>query len=395
MREVILTHRIALNPTKEQEVFLRRCVGVARFSYNWALAEWQHQHDAGQKPNEAAMRKLLNSVKRVDYPWMLDVPKAVAQQAIKNLGTAFKKFFRKEAGYPNFKKKGVHDSARLDNGPGTFQCDGKRIKLPVIGWMKLFESLRFQGRPLSATVSRVANRWYVAIPVAVEISDPIRENQASIGIDLGVKCAITCSDGAKYDAPKALKKNIRKLKRLSRQHSHKVKGSRNRKKSAMKLAILHARITNIRKDWLHKITTTLTRQYTLIGVETLNVQGMMSNHHIARAIADIGFFEFKRQLTYKADLYGTVIVSADMWFPSSKTCSVCGYKLTELSLSVREWSCPTCGCVHDRDVNAAQNLQRVALKSTGSLSESDACQLRRPGTDSGQEPENARCLICA
>lgn len=377
---VILAHRIELVPNARQRQFFAECVGVARFAYNWALDEWEKQYKAGEKPNEAALRRQLNAIKREKYPWMLRVPKSVPQQAIKNLGDAFKRFFRKEASYPQFKKKYHHDSARLDNGPGTFQCQGKRIRLPLIGWVKMREALRFQGKALSATISREADRWYVSIAVEVEKEPPVRESQAAVGVDLGVETAATLSTGEKLQAPKSLAKNLRKLKRLSRWHSRKKPGSHNRRKSAMRLARLHRRIASIRRDWLHKTTTMLARNYGIIGIETLNVKGMMANEYLSRAIADIGVYEFKCQLRYKAALYGAVVVEADQWYPSSKTCSCCGHKVDTLPLSVRRWMCPACGTEHDRDENAAKNLERLAL-ATASSAGSYACGHRRLQTE--------------
>jgi transposase len=194
---VVLSHRIALVPSTAQEVLLRQAVGVSRFAYNWALAEWQRQYQAGGKPGEVALRRQLNALKRQQYPWMLLVPKSVPQQAIKNCGAAFQRFFHKQGRYPKFKKKGVRDSARLDNGPGTFEFAGRRVRLPVIGWVKLREELRFSGKALSATVRCVADRWFISVPVEVELPEAVRENQAAVGIDLGVRTATTLSSGEK------------------------------------------------------------------------------------------------------------------------------------------------------------------------------------------------------
>lgn len=368
----VLTHRIELKPTKVQEALFRQCVGASRFAYNWALAEWQRQFEAGEKPNEAALRRHFNAIKPIEFPWILDLPKSVPQQAIKNVGRAYQRFFQKQAKFPRFKKRGVHDAARLDNGPGTFQFDGKRIRLPKIGWVRLHEELRFEGKPLSATLSRVADRWFIAIPVEIERPEPVCESQATVGIDLGVSTALTLSTGEKIDSPKPLKKYLQRMKRRSRQHSRKQKGSANRRKSAQRLAKLHARIAHVRQDFLHQVTTHLTRRFGVISIEDLNVKGMMANDKLARAISDIGFYEFRRQLDYKAALSGGTVVVVDRWFPSSKTCSACGGLATAMPLSVRQWTCAHCGAEHDRDVNAALNLQRVAL-ATASWAGSNAC----------------------
>lgn len=378
MRTVIKTHRIELRPNKAQAAFFRQCVGASRFAYNWALAEWQRQYRDGEKPNEAALRRQFNAIKPVEFPWILDLPKTVPQQAVKNVGSAFQNFFRRvkrgeKPGYPRFKQRGQHDSARLDNGPETFLIDGKRIRLAKIGWIRMREALRFDGKPRSATLNAEAGRWFVAVPVAVELPDvPEIDTRPSVGIDLGVSTAATLSTGEKIDGPKPLKRYLRALKRRSRQHSRKVKGSNNRRKSAARLAQLHARIARIRKDWTHKTTTALTGRFALLGIENLNVRGMMANDKLARSISDIGFYEFRRQLEYKAAWSGGVVEVVDRWFPSSKTCSDCGCYREALPLSVRSWTCAECGAVHDRDVNAAKNLRRVAL-AAGSCPAGKAC----------------------
>jgi putative transposase len=357
---VVLCHKIRLRPTAEQEVLFRQAVGVARFAWNWALARWEKQYREREKPNEGALRKQLNAVKHDLFPWMTEVPKAVPQQAVKNLGRAFTNFFEKRARYPRFKKKGkCRESARFDNGPGTFTCTDRRIKLPRVGWVRMREALRFTGRPLSAVVACVAGRWFVSVAVEIEHQTPERENQATgVGVDLGVSTAATLSTGEKLEGPKPLKRLLRKLRRLSRRHSRKKRGSANRAKAARRLARLHYRISCVRADWLHKTTTELVRRFAQVAVEDLNVRGMLANHSLARAISDIGFFEFRRQLAYKADLYGTYVHVADRFFPSSKLCSRCGHKFEDLSLSVRHWTCPSCGADHDRDLNSAVNLER-------------------------------------
>lgn len=378
MRTVIKTHRIELKPNATQTAIFRRCVGASRFAYNWALAEWQRQYQAGEKPNEAALRRQFNAIKPIEFPWILDLPKTVPQQAIKNVGAAFQHFFRRakageKPGYPRFKKRGQHENARLDNGPGTFQFDGKRIKLAKIGWVKMREALRFDGEPRSATLSLDAGRWFVAVPVKMDVPDlPAIDMRPSVGIDLGVTTAATLSTGEKIAGPQPLKRYLRVLKRRSRQLSRKVKGSNNRRKAAARLAKLHARIANVRKDWTHKTTTALTERFALFGVENLNVRGMMATDKLSRSIADVGFFEFRRQLEYKAALSGGTVVVVDRWFPSSKTCSECGCYRESLPLSVREWTCAECGAVHDRDANAAKNLRRVAL-AAGSCPVGKAC----------------------
>jgi putative transposase len=311
------------------------------------------------------LRRQLNEVKREQFPWMLEVTKAAPQQAIKNLGAAFKRFFSGKGKYPKFKKKGIHDSFRAENGPDTFELKGRRIKLPVVGWVRLHEPLRFAGRPVSATVSRVADRWFVSVQVEIEPQASVPDNQGkAVGVDLGVKALATMSDGSVFEGPKALRHYLAKVKRLSRSRTRKAKRSANRRRAEAILARLHARISNIRKDALHKLTTDITRRFQVIGIEDLNVRGMMANRVLARSIVDMGFHEFRRQLAYKASMHGGVVVVAPRFYPSSKMCSDCGHVVPTLPLSVREWTCPACGVVHDRDHNAAVNLERLAVSST-------------------------------
>jgi len=367
---MLIAHRIALDPNNAQATYLARASGTARFAYNWALAEWKRQYDAWKvdnslpKPSQAALRRQLNAVKREQFPWMLEVTKNAPQMAIIQLGDAFKNFFAGRAKYPQFRKKGVHDRFTLTND--QFDINGSRIRIPNLGWVRMREALRFAGKIMSATVSRVADRWFVSIAVdTVDDSHlPKAENQGAVGVDLGVSALATLSTGETVDGPKPHKALLNRLRRLSRSLSRKQKGSANRKKAKGKLAKLHARIAAIRSDALHQLTTNLTRRFHTIGIEDLNVRGMVKNRHLARSITDMGFFEFRRQLEYKSMMRGSQIVVADRFYPSSKMCSGCGHRLEALSLAVREWTCPSCGARHDRDVNAAMNLKNMAVSST-------------------------------
>lgn len=367
---MIIAHKIALNPNNVQADYFARAAGTARFAYNWALAEWKRQYEAWKldnslpKPSQAAIRRQLNAIKRDQFPWMLEVTKNAPQMAIIQLGDAFKNFFTGRTRYPTFRKKGVNDRFSLTND--QFSIDGSRIRIPNLGWVRMRESLRFAGKVMSATISRVADRWFVSITVDTQDLShlPKAEKQGAVGVDLGVSALATLSTGETITGPKSHTALLDRLRRLSRRLSRKQKGSANRKKAQAKLAKLHARISNIRKDALHKLTSDLTSRFHTIGIEDLNVKGMMKNRHLARSIADMSFFEFRRQLEYKAEMRGGQIVVADRWFPSSKLCSACGHKLDALPLSVREWVCPECGTHHDRDVNASINLKNYAVSST-------------------------------
>ena len=366
---MLLAHKIALRPNNAQATHLARAAGTARFAYNWALAEWRRQYAAHKadaslpKPTQIALRRQLNAVKRERFPWMLEVTKNAPQMAIVQLGRAFENFFAGRARFPRFRRKGVCDRFTLTND--QFRIDGDRIRIPKLGWVRMREPLRFTGKVVSATVSRTAGRWLVA--VAVDTHDlshlPHAENQGSVGVDLGVSALAALSTGEIVPGPKAHRALLSRQRRLARSLSRKQRGSANRRKAKVQLARLHARIANLRNDALHKLSTDLTRRFHTIGVEDLHVRGMMANRRLARSVADQGFREFRRQTEYKAAMRGGLVVAADRWFASSKTCSGCGYRLDVLPLSIRRWTCPVCGRVHDRDVNAAINLKQYAASS--------------------------------
>jgi putative transposase len=366
---MLIAHRIALDPNKVQATHLARAAGIARFAYNWALAEWSRQFTAHQadsalpSPSQFSLRRQLNAIKREQFPWMLEVTKCAPQMAIIQLGNAFKNFFACRARYPRFRRKGEHDRFTLTND--LFRVDGKRIHIPKLGYVRMREELRFVGRIVSATVSRHAGRWYASITVDTpQISLPTAENQGVVGVDLGLTRLATLSTGEAFTGPKALRTLLERLRRLGRSLSRKVKASRNWSRAKLALARLHARIGNLRREGLHQLTTNITRRFHTIGIEDLNVKGMLGNRRLSRAIADMGFYELRRQLTYKAAWRGGKIVVVDRWYPSSKTCSNCGQKLEELGLAVRSWTCPDCGANHDRDVNAAINLKNMTVSST-------------------------------
>ncbi|UJS25043.1 RNA-guided endonuclease InsQ/TnpB family protein [Thiothrix winogradskyi] len=369
---MIISHKIRLDPNNKQATYLAKAAGTARFAYNWALVEWQTQYAAWKddntqpKPNQMRLRRQLNAIKREQFPWMLEVTKNAPQMAIIQLGAAFNNFFAGRAQYPQFKKKGKsRDSFTLTND--QFSLNACRLRIPHLGLVRMRETLRFSGKILSATVSRTADQWFASITVDTDQNHlPPAENQGTVGVDLGVSALATLSTGEKVIGAKPHKALLSRLKRLSRSLSRKVKGSANRHKAKQKLAKLHASIANIRQDSLHQLTTDLTRRFHTIGIEDLNVSGMVKKRHLSRAISDMGFFEFRRQLEYKAGMRGAVVVVADRFFASSKTCSApgCGHKVDKLPLSVREWTCPVCGAVHDRDLNAANNLEKYAVSST-------------------------------
>jgi putative transposase len=290
---MLIAHRIRLDPNRVQATYLARAAGVARFAYNWALAQWQKQYAARKidpalpGPSQLSLRRQLNAVKREQFPWMLEVTKNAPQMAIIQLGDAFTNFFARRARYPKFRKKGRHDRFTLTND--QFKVEGKRIHVPKLGWVRMREALRFTGRIVSATVSRTINRWDVSITVDISgLPLPPAENQGVVGVDLGVSALATLSNGEVWTGPKALRSLLARLRRLSRALTRKVKGSRSRGKAKLKLAKLHARIGNLRRDGLHQLTSSIVRRFHTIGIEDLNVKGMLGNRRLARSIADMG-----------------------------------------------------------------------------------------------------------
>jgi putative transposase len=380
---MLLAHRIRLDPNNVQATYLARAAGTARFAYNWALVEWQRQYQASladpalPKPNEAALRRRLNAIKRTEFPWMLEVTKNAPQMAIMQLGRAFENFLARRTRFPTFRSKGRDERFALSND--QFRVEDKRIRIPKLGWVRMRESLRFAGRIVSACISRLAGHWFASITVDMPDGLPLppAENQGAVGVDLGVKQLATLSTGETFAGPKALRNLLGRLRRLSRDLSRKVKGSRNCGKAKMKLARLYAKIANLRRESLHQLTTSITRRFHMIGIEDLNVKGMLGNRCLSRAIADMGFGELRRQLIYKAEWRGGQAVVADRWYPSSKTCSHCSYRLEALGLGQRQWTCPGCATQHDRDVNAAINLRNMAVSSTVSACGGEGAGLAR------------------
>jgi putative transposase len=366
MPVLTLSHKIQLDPTCRQANYFAKACGVSRFTWNHALAEWQRQYESGKKPNALSLKKQFNAIKKSQFPWMYEVTKYASQQPFIFLQNAFNRFFKKQSQYPRFKKKGIHDSFYIGND--HIKVEGKRIKIPKLGWVRLRESLRFGGKIISATVSRVAHKWFVSLNVEITNLPPPCESQASVGVDLGISTLATLFDGhhaEKITGPKPLRRLTTKLRRAQRRLSHKQKGSRNRLKQRLLVAKVHARIRNLRQDSLHKLTTQLVQNYQRIVLEDLNVKGMMRNHRLARAISDMGFYEFRRQLEYKSMLYGNHVEVVDRFYPSSKKCSRCGEVKETLSLSERTYDCKHCQLKIDRDDNAARNLYFSTVSSTG------------------------------
>lgn len=355
-------YKTEIQPNNKQKTLLAKNAGAARYAFNWALNLKKQAFEKKEKiPNAIELHRQLNELKKEELPWMYEVSKCSPQEALRNCDTAFTNFFRRckqkkkgKKGFPKFKsKKNGLGGFRLT---GTIRVSDTHIQLPRLGKLKLKETgyLPTEAKILSASVSERAGRWFVSIQVEEEIHPPTKTKN-EVGVDLGIKTLATVSDGELFDNPKVLRSRLERLQRLSRRLSRKVKGSKNRKKAARKLAKLHYRIACIRRDTIHKITTHLTKTKSKVVIEDLNVSGMMKNRKLSRAIADLGLFEFRRQLEYKGKWHGCEIVVADRFFPSSKQCSSCGRLKNNLELADRVYECG-CGLNIDRDMNAAINL---------------------------------------
>lgn len=382
-------HIIELKPNNKQATYFKKACGVARFAYNWALAEWKTQYEQDKQyrddcltkgiqidksklnnPSQFKLRKQLNAIKREQFPFMLEVTKCSPQEAIIQLGKAFDNFFKGRASYPQFRKKGINDRFSLTNDQFKLKKDKPYIQIPNLGLVRMRENLRFDGKILSAKVFTKGGRWFVSIAVELNSDDIVNQlkwgqttkTNKSVGIDLGITDLATLSTGEKIQAPKPLKNKLKKLQRLSKQLSRKQKGSNNRTKAKTKLARLHLKISNIRKDFLHKLSTSLVKKFDVICLENLNIKGMVKNRRLSRAINDLGFYELKRQLIYKANAYGKTVKELDRFYPSSKTCHCCDHKIDELPLNLRNWTCPNCQTNHDRDINASINILHKADK---------------------------------
>lgn len=349
-----------LKLNNHQRTLMAKHAGVARHAYNWGLAVCIEARKNGEKrPTAIDLHKRLVAEVKTANTWYYEVSKCAPQQALRDLERAFNNFFTiKDRGFPRFKKKGRNDSFYLE---GRIQILGNRIKLPRIGWVKTFEKhlppivIKYNS---NVTISCKAGRWFISYKIDVE-PQPVEHPMGCVGVDLGVKTLATLSNGKTFPSVRAYRKAKRKLARLQRSVSRKVKGSNNRKKAIRKLQKAHYRTACVRKDAIHKLTTYLAKNHGEVVIEDLNVSGMMKNHRLAQAIADGGFYEFRRQLEYKCQWFGSRLTIVDRFYPSSKTCSHCGRVHKGLKLSDRTFICPNCGFFLDRDWNAAINLQKA------------------------------------
>jgi putative transposase len=372
-----------------QRGLLAKHAGTARHAYNWGLGLCQQILDNNScKPEEKIkfptaidLHKWLVALVKPEQTWYYEVSKCAPQYALRHLADAFKRFFSNKGGFPKFKKKGRNDSFTLD---GSIAVDRRKIRVPVIGWIKTYERLPQGLKPSSVTISRTADRWFISFKIEVEPT--VTEKKIDVvGVDLGVNHLATLSTGKVFDGVKAYKKYEKKLARIQWLNRHKQRHSANWKKAQVRIARLHRKIANIRKDTLHQITTYISKNHAVIGIEDLNVSGMLANHKLAKAIADMSFYEFRRQLEYKCQLYGSKLVVVDRFFPSSKQCSNCLSVKDTLLLSERTYHCSGCGSQIDRDLNASINLE-LAVRSTVLASGLEGC--RHPQDEGGRNVSN-------
>ena len=367
---MLLGFKTELKVNISQRILLAKHAGTARHAYNWGLAlcekllkyNRENPEERLKFPSSIDLHKLLVALVKPANNWYYEVSKCAPQYALHQLRQAFADFFKKKiingkpVGFPRFKKKSKHNSFTLD---GSIKVvDHKKIKVPCIGVLKTYERLPFGFKPKNVTISRQADRWFISFKVEIDPQADEKFCQA-VGVDLGVKNLATLSTGQVIEGAKSYKKLEQKLRRLQRDVSRKKLKSNNWYKAQLKVARLHRIIANLRKDTLHKLTTNLAKNHGKIVIEDLNVSGMMANRKLSKAIADMGLFEFRRQLNYKCELYGSQLIVADRFFPSSKTCSACGQVKKTFSLSERTFNCE-CGFSCDRDLNASYNLVRLA-----------------------------------
>ena len=378
---MIKTHKITLRPNCDQIAWFYQQCGYAKFAYNSALSDFKLELAADNFLSLYDLNKRFNQKKKA-FDWTKAQDQRAAMYAVHNLGRAIENWKEKRVKFPKFKKRGCRHSYTTDEQ--AVRVEGKRIKLPKIGWIRTFEKLRFVGKILSVTISRTAHRWFAS--VSVEVQPPLHRCPASsafvdwfassvdigtphqiegsiyptIGIDVGISTLATLDNGTKYENPKALKRYERKLKREQRKLSRKVFLSNNWYKQKRKVERIHYRIACIRCDAHHQATTDILKCVSKIGIETLQVTNLLKNRKLAKALSDAALGGFLEKLKTKAEMLGIPIVQADRFFASSKICNSCGHKKDDLILSDRQYHCNACATSIDRDVNAAINLRTLA-----------------------------------
>jgi putative transposase len=360
-------YRFRFYPTPEQEAILARTFGCARFAYNHMLrlrtdAWYQRQERVGYHETSAALTALK---KTPEHAWLNEVSSVPVQQALRHLQTAFANFFAKRAKYPNFRRKDGAQSAEYTTS--AFKWDGASLKLAkmdaplAIRWSRTIPK---GAKVTTVTVSKDASGRYHVSMLCDDAVSAKPEVAGKVGIDLGLTHFAILSTGEKIAAPNTFRKNEAKLAKLQRRLAKKQKGSANRMKAKLKVARIHARTADSRRDFLHKLSSRLINENQVIAIESLAVSDMQKNRCLAKSISDASWSEFTRQLEYKAQWYGRTLVGIDKWYPSSKRCSDCGHTVVKMPLNIRAWTCPECGSIHDRDINAARNVLAAGLAAS-------------------------------
>jgi putative transposase len=367
---MIRAHKIRLHPTPEQAQYFARAAGVARFVWNWALAEWNRHYEVGEKPTALKLKKQFNAIRREHFPWTWQVTKNASDQPFLDLGKAFTAFFEGRARRPKFKsKKRSKPSLYLAND--QLELGDHRIWVPKLGWVTMAENLRFEGSITGARITKTADWWFVSFQVEMPDTIPVKKATA-VGIDVGLNCLVTLSTAEGVENQAFLKTALSKLRRANKRLHRRKPGSKNREKARRQVARLHYRIARLREDLLHKVTTRLADSYGIIGVETLNLTGLLKNRRLARSFSDASLGTLVRLLEAKVAQRGGRVVKVDRFFPSSKTCHCCGWKWEDMTLTDRVFVCQNPSCPYaqfpqDRDHNAAQNVLREALRLIGLL----------------------------
>jgi putative transposase len=361
---MICGNRYRIYPNEEQRVLLEKHIGSCRFVFNKLLHIKKTLYEKFKMSiSEFDLNNHLTVLKDI-HPWLKEVNSQSLQQASKNLNSACNKFFKEGSGYP--KKKSKKNPLQSFQIPQHYKIEEKKIWIPKIGWIKIkLHRDLMQGNMKTATISKTpTGKYYISIIVENELEYPEKQefsHPTMIGVDVGSITFATLSTGEKIDHPKFLKSSLQRLKCLQKRVSRKVIGSNNRRKAVKHLSKIHELISNQRNDFQHKVSKRLISENQAVAVETLNIKGMMSNHCRAQSTGDSAWYSFVLKLQYKAEWLGKTVLKIGMWEPSSKTCNICGYKHPNLTENIREWQCPECKTIHDRDINAAINIKNFAL----------------------------------